>query len=1162
MSDILKELANKYISLHAHSTQQRDGVQTIKELIDYGLENKKTHLSLTDHGTMTGCLDFYYSCKKVGINPILGSEFYYVKDVNDKYILIPDDKKAGAFKKKVRKPYHLVLLAKNLTGYQQLIHLTNEANKHFHGKPRIDFNILNSIISKNPGNIVCLTACMKSPLYEDINHAHALHSVFKDDFYLELQYHGYNPLEELKYAQCLIELSKRNKYNLICTNDVHIAKKDDLILHQLFVAIDRKVLLDSPEAAYMQGTGYHNLSSEETLDLFKVFNDSILEECLKNVIKVQEQCMLNLPYKKGVFRFPEFSTPKGFNSNYEYLQHLVFNSSRYVAEKHEQRARHELQVYRDCGFVDYILPLEDILTDARRNGEAIGVGRGSAAGSLLNYLLNITQIDPIDYDLSFERFITAKYNSDTGLYENARLTAPDVDVDLSDNGAVFDYIKRKYGRDKVCGIGTKQIYKPKSAFRDVLMAVHKMGGDLKNSLAKHIDDSVESLKIYVNNPDLIPEPLQNYKREINLAARLEGRISTSSTHAAGAVFSDDIQNHIPLAIDKNALKKIKSADLINNKDSQAGVDGEDETVDEEILKYVSQYDKDDIKNTGFTKYDLLGLATLIVLKKCEQMTGIPWETLNPRDPKYAEVYKNIFRKKRTTGVFQVASGGMRRLLEDIEASCFEDVQAANALYRPQVLKQKLDKLFKDNKLNPSLRKKIHPLADAILDETYGVTVYQEQVLKMLTIVGKIEAFDADNFRRILSDNKTNNDPEQLKLLNNYTKQFIQGAVENGIDEEAAKEIYSELASKSGYSFNKSHSCAYAVTAFACAFYKYYYPLEFIISNASQFPDDLNSSIKETEEIIKENKIAGFEDNEGNFIGIRIKFPDINLSGYTPCVQQDEKGKYIQLGLTNILGFGDRACQELISCRPYNIESLSEIHEYIDFLNKKDSEEYKTNKEWLKANELRTTLKLGDLRKCKKNKLNSKSLKLLFDAGVFFTANKTNPIYCPNIQKQKQYYGSVLELPIDLKQCMEKSGFYSKKNVEDYPRKGAVSFTEIVIVEKIEHKKSVKGKDYKLLSVFSFDSNNSIKMTEWRKDSKFKPQFAKYSESKETLPIEEKQKYLECVSIADLDLKEGDIIIIKYVEENGFKNYASGRKLEWLVPEFKDIKEKYSLLIKK
>lgn len=1019
---------DEYISIHCHTSDFKDGAQTIDELINYGKENNKKALALTNHGGVSGLLDFYYKCKENNIKPLLGCEFYYAIDKNDKYTIIKDA--SGKEKKKPIKPYHLVLIAKNLEGYFSLIRLNNEAQKNFYGKPRIDADILKREIELYGNNIICSTACMKSPIYEHPEHVYSLANIFKDDLYLELQFHGWDANREIEYINNLLKIHLEDGINLSITNDVHIAKEEDLIIHRLLVAIDRNLHINDPRAAYMQGEGYHNISGEELWEIInrnEAMPKEVFYKGIKSINDIVNKCNVELPYKKGQFVFPDFDTPKGYENNYEYLKDVCLKSERYKEDIHKERLELELKVYKDCGFVDYILPLQDVIEFCNKKSIEVGPGRGSAAGSLINYLTHITQLDPIIYGLSFERFITAKFNPSTGLYENARQSAPDVDIDFENNQLVFEYVKNKYGKDKVCGIGTQSLFGPKSAFRATLKA-YGLESSLINHYGKFVSKDLSSLRELIID---CPKELEEVAHYLPLALRLEGRVATSSSHAAGVVFSNQLQKHIPLMIDKKNISTGAAKDYIKNDNDQAAVDGDNEIIeDEDSVKYVSQYDMDSIKYTGFTKYDFLGLATLKVLKFCQQKTGISWKDLNPRDPKYKELYECIFKEGRTAGIFQFSSHGMINLLQIMKADRFEDIQACNALFRPQTLKQKLDKTYANNKFSGyesylNADNTPNQILKDILDETHGVTVYQEQVLDILTKLGSIDFFDADTFRKILSDNKLNTDPEQLAKLNNYKEKFIEGAINNGLNREVAEFLYEELASKSGYSFNKSHSCCYAFIAFALAFYKFYYPFIFIVGVINETPEDLLGLL---------NDLKGTKTGSNS---IRIKYPNLNLSGLHPTVQEDEFGEFIQLGLTNIFGLGESVCKAIIENRPYDFSTMQDVY---NFLNDKSIlKKYEDDLKLFKANNTDLNLKpreltklykekygdkpivdrdsaLGDLSKCNGTILNSKSIEMLYEAGAFSYINEK---YKPNILTQLKHFNYIIDYPEELKGVFEK-----------------------------------------------------------------------------------------------------------------------------------------------
>lgn len=1073
------KLMEGYTSIHKHSTFKQDGVATIDEHVQYAKENNVDAIFLSDHGDMSGVLDFYYKCKEAKVKPCIGCEFYYALDVNEKHIMV-EEKVGGEIrlKKQTLRPFHLVLIAKNYKGYQSLVRLNNEAQRNFYSKPRIDASILKRIIAEDGNNIICSTACMKSPLYLHPDHVYELHSIFKDDLYMELQYHGYDPEKEKAYINQLIEYHKRDGIKIILTNDVHINKEEDIILHRLFTAITRGLHIESPEAAYMQGKGYHNLKGEELYSIVsEAIPDEIFFECLSNVREVVGKCNVELPFKKGHFVFPDMKIPEGFASNYDFLSHLCYTSTRYVEDSHKEQLFKELKVFKDCGFVDYILPIYDVIEWCKSTDHAVGPGRGSAAGSLINYLLYITQLDPKKYGLSFDRFITAKYDPVNDVYVNARQSAPDIDIDFEDPALVFEYVRNKYGKDKVCGIGTHLIYKAKSALREVLRAYQYLPAKI-NYYSKFIDDEIKSLSMFALTDEekldaqkpALPEELEEIEYLIPLMIRLEGRIANASRHAAGVVFSDHLQSNIPVFIDKHSLKKGKSSDHVKEDNVESAVDGDNLFIeDEDEVQYVSQYNMDSIKNTGFTKYDFLGLRTLKVLKMCQKLTGVVWNELDPRDAAYKEVYENVFAIGKTAGIFQFASGGMRNLLKTMNANCFEDIQASNALFRPQTLKQELDKAYIKNKQEGYDEDNlIHSIVKEILGESYGIPVYQEQVLRILTDLGKLEAFDADTFRKILSDNKTNTDPEQLKKLLNYKEEFMKGAEENGMVRDDAEFLYNDLASKSGYSFNKSHSCCYAYIAFCLAFFKFYYPFEFITAVMNDTPEDLL-------EILNDFSFMKHKPN------IRIKYPNLNESKLYPTVGQDEEGKFVQLGLAFIYGLGETVAEEIINNAPYDYSTLNNVQYYLqgnDALKKWETD----FKQWKVDNNSKGGAKvknlyivehgappvvdkeimLGDLKKCEGRKLTTKSISMLIEAGAFSYCENGRE---PSILEQIKHFGIVLSANKDDKAKLSRYMNVSQGVISGY-------------ILKIDEKMTSSGKPYKAVLLYNPILFKSFKVNVW------------------------------------------------------------------------------------
>ena len=797
-----------------------DGACRIKELILRAKELGMTSLAITDHGSMSGVIDFYKEAKAQGIKPLIGCEVYVAaKDLYDKSY---DNQNST---------HHLVLLAKNNEGYKNLVKIVSKGwMDGFYYKPRVDF----SVIEKYHEGLVCLSACLAGEIPQailsdedkkakDILEKY-LNLFGKDDFYLEIQDHGI--AEQKKANAALIRLANEYGIGLVATNDVHYIEKDDAKYQDLLMCIqtNRKVA-DTDRMAFETDEFY--LKSEEEMEkLFLAFPQS-----LENTQKIADKC--NVDFEFGVLKLPEYDVPDGFTA-FEYLTKLCEDGlKKHYGENEDAKSRlyFELDVIKNMGYVDYFLIVWDFIKYAKDNGIPVGPGRGSAAGSIVSYCLGITNIDPIRFELYFERFLNPE-----------RVSMPDIDVDFcnEDRQRVIDYVVEKYGRERVCQIITFNKMKAKNAIRDVGRVLDVSYADT-DAIAKMIpfDLKMTIPKALELNPDLRSkyELDATAKELIDDAIKLEGLIRNAGTHAAGVVIAkESVTEYLPLQ---------KNDDVV-----------------------ITQFPKDTVEELGLLKMDFLGLRNLGIIKDAiniiKDSTGKDIN-IDEIDLACDGVYKMIGRGE-TEGVFQLESAGMKQFMKELKPESIEDIIAGISLYRPGPMDQ-IPRYIK-NKENPDKVKYKHEILEPILNVTYGCMVYQEQVMEIVRKMGGYSLGRADLVRRAMSKKK-----EDVMMMER--KNFIygitdddgnievDGAVRRGVPESVANAIFDEMMDFAQYAFNKSHAAAYAFVTYQTAYLKHFYPAEYMAA--------LLSSVLDSPE-----KVAKYS-QEASRMGIKILPPDINES---------------------------------------------------------------------------------------------------------------------------------------------------------------------------------------------------------------------------------------------------------------------------------------------
>ena len=779
-----------FTHLHVHSEYSLlDGMSKINKAPEYVKSLGMDSLAITDHGVMFGIIDFYKSCKKSGIKPIIGCEVYVAP--RTRFDKDPD---------RDRNMNHLILLAENMIGYKYLTKLVSAAfTEGFYFKPRVDKELLR----EHSEGIICLSACLagaipRKILNGDYSGAKAealeLRDIFgKDNFYLEIQNHF---LDDDKPATLgLVKLAEEIGAPLVATNDAHYIKRSDAKAHDVLLAIQTGSTVDDENRMRFANDEFYLKSESEMMELFPEH-----PEAIENSHKIAERC--NVEFEFGEYHLPEFIQPEGM-TNKDYLRNLCYEGleRRYGSEalqdgsKYRDRLESELEVIEKMGYVEYFLIVWDFIHYAKSNDIPVGPGRGSAAGSIVAYSLAITEIEPIKYNLIFERFLNPE-----------RVSMPDIDVDfcIDRRQEVIDYVVQKYGKDKVSQIITFGTLKAKAAVRDVGRALNASYAEA-DSIAKAIPAELGMTisKALDINRDLRAryetEPL--VKNILDMSMAVEGMPRHSSTHAAGIVISKmPLDEYVPLYM------------------SDKGI--------------ATQFNMTTIEELGLLKMDFLGLRNLTMINEAIQLikenhgVEIDFSKMDYDDP---AVYEMI-SKGNTQGIFQLESAGMTEFMKNLNPSCFEDIVAGISLYRPGPM-DSIPKYI-ENKKNPEKVKYVDPHLEPILNVTYGCMVYQEQVMQIVRELGGYSFGRSDLVRRAMSKKKMSVMLEEKKYFihgkdNSDGTPAIAGCVANGIPERAAEAIFDDMVSFAEYAFNKSHAAAYAVVSYETAYLKAHYPVEFM-----------------------------------------------------------------------------------------------------------------------------------------------------------------------------------------------------------------------------------------------------------------------------------------------------------------------------------------------
>jgi len=843
---------SSFVHLHLHSQYSLlDGANRLDDLLTAAKEAEMPAMALTDHGNLFGAIDFYTRARSAGVKPIIGMEAYVAQGSR-----LERHAKRG-------RSNHLVLLAKNQTGYRNLIKLTSHSYlEGFYYKPRVDMELLRTYGE----GLICLSACLKGKVNEQIlanqvREAEATTKEFLDIFgkenvYLELQNHEIP--EQVQANEVLRRIARRNEISTVVTNDCHYLRKDDWFAHDVLLCIGtQKTLSDTDRLKYSSRQFYLKTADE----MYRVFpSDS---DAIENTLAIAERC--NLEIATDEFHLPEFPVPSGHDLDSYFVQVVESGLEERLeelrrsgglavdSELYKARLESEIAVIRRMGFSGYFLIVWDFIRHARTEGIPVGPGRGSAAGSLVAYSLRITDIDPLRYNLLFERFL----NPD-------RVSLPDIDIDfcMRRRGEVIQYVSEKYGRDRVAQIITFGTLAAKAVLRDVGRVMGIPYGKV-DRIAKLIPDMTRSLSEATQSVDSLAAEIDkdpDVGRIVEVGTRLEGLTRHASLHAAGVVIT-------PRPIDELVPLYKTSKDEI-----------------------VTQWDKDIIEDLGLLKMDFLGLRTLTViddtLKILEQQgTSLDLDHIPLDDP---ETYR-LFCDGRTSGIFQFESAGMKDLLRRAQPSQFEDLAAFNALYRPGALSVGMVEEYIKRKRGQKKVRYLLEETQPILEETYGVIAYQEQVMQIAVEVAGFTMGEADVLRKAMGKKK----PE---VMAEQKEKFIDGAAQRGVAKRKARELWEHIEPFAGYGFNKSHSVAYAMLAYKTAYLKTHHPVAFM---TAMLTSEMSS---------KDNVAKYFQ--ECRDMGISVLPPDVNESAWSFAAVGDS----IRFGLGAVKGIGASAVESILEVR--------------------------------------------------------------------------------------------------------------------------------------------------------------------------------------------------------------------------------------------------------
>ena len=863
-----------FVHLHNHSDYSLlDAAQTVETMCNRVADLGMDSIAITEHGNLFSMIPFYKAALKAGIKPIIGCEMYVaVNNHTDRQLVTLDSGKRKNY-------YHLVLLAMNQQGYKNLLALTSIGYLNgFYYRPRIDKNLLEEF---NEG-LIATSACLAGEVtsyaaagnYEEAkNAALSYQKIFDKRFYLELQNHN---LKEEKASHAILKkLSQELNIPLIATNDCHYCLEEHSNAHDVLFCLGTGKDRDDINRLKYEPNQFYIKSVDE---MYEIFKD--VPEALENTLSIAEQCDVEIPL--GNYHLPAYPLPDQETDPDKYLEKLCREGlkKRYskITQEIQDRLKYELSVIKKMGYAGYFLITQDFVNYAIKNNIPVGPGRGSAAGSIVAYSTGITNIDPLKYNLLFERFLNPE-----------RVTMPDIDIDFCIEGRenVIQYIKEKYGYDSVAQIITFGTMKARSVVRDVGRVLGISYSDV-DKIAKLIpnEPKITLDKALKQNSELreVSSKSKVYEELIEYSKVLEGCHRHASTHAAGVVIAPGpLRDYVSLF--QNPSNK----------------------------EITTQADMNGLEELGLLKMDFLGLRNLTVIKKTIDLVKKRHDKtidINNIDCNDMKVYETIFQPGVTIGIFQFESDGMRENLLNLKPTCFEDLIVMNALYRPGPMSNIPEYIAR--KHGNSNTTYIHSSLESILKETYGIIVYQEQVMQICSEIGGFSLGESDIVRRAMGKKKKN-------LMASYKLKFVDGAEKNNINKKQAVEIFELLEKFAEYGFVKSHSAAYAMIAFHTAWLKTYYPIEFLTANIS-------SDINDTDRVVKLML-------ECKRMNININTPNINLSNTDFSIIDDNT---IQYGLSAIKNIGQKASDNIVQFRSDNglFKSIFDVAKIKPAINKK------------------------------------------------------------------------------------------------------------------------------------------------------------------------------------------------------------------------------------
>ena len=857
----------QFVPLHLHSEfSLLDGAIKLKDLCKFAKENNMPAVAITDHGVMYGALDLYLEAKEAGIKPIIGCEFYvHNGDITEKD---PNNNPR----------YHLILLAKNNEGYMNLVKLASDAAcKGFYMKPRINFELL----KERHEGIICCSACLGGEVLQnllkgDYEEAKAVakryKDLFGDDYYIELQDHG---LEEQKRTNPdLIKLAKELDIKMIITNDSHYLRKEDADWHDTLLCMQTQSMKDEENRFHFPNNEFYVKTVSEMRDAFKWMDSETFDQCIKNTVDIAEQCHVTIKWEAPL---PDFKVPPNHTTD-SYLEELVMQGLKRKYKEEEitpelkERVKYELGIIEKMGFSAYFLITWDFIHFAKTHDIPVGPGRGSAAGSVVAYALDITDLDPIRHHLLFERFLNPE-----------RFSMPDIDTDfcIEKRGEVIDYVVKKYGEDKVCQIITFNTLAARNAFKSVAR-VFGMEYAKSNKTASLIEDTIEGSMIEGSELKNLYDTDEEIKRVIDTAKNVEGIKCGIGMHAAGVIISyKPLDQIVPVQPSKDGI-------------------------------IITQYHREILEKMKLLKMDFLGLRNLTMIhktvklvKKCQ---GIDVDINHiPLDDK--PTYDMLVRGE-TVGVFQLESSGMTSLVKKLKPDVFEDLGALVALFRPGPLGSGMVDDFVERKHGRQAITYAHPRLEPILKDTYGTMVYQEQIMQIFQVMADYSLGQADQVRRMMG----HKDPVAMAAQKD---KLIEGSAKYGMKAEDATKLFEHIQNFAAYCFNRAHSSAYAFVAYQTAYLKCHYPVEYLSALLSSVAGDQDKTQAYIEEALK--------------YGIKVLPPDINKS----YLEYAPDGKNIRFGLASIKQVGEGVIEEIIKEREENGDYKS-IYDYIKRLDTKCS----------------------------------------------------------------------------------------------------------------------------------------------------------------------------------------------------------------------------------